>query len=357
MIKKYKKVYIVLSMLLLVVISISLIKLIRIKKNIEKNKVNIQDKNISINDVKDSLFEEINNLSSWVVYWDLEVDDEIKQLENKLDSVSYFAVNFNDKKELLVPQKLITYYNDSKIYNFKKYITIVNDIVYDNGRSSVKDKDILKELLTDEVSRSNHIKEIISLANKYKFNGIEIDYEQIKGDIELWNNFLLFIKELYSEARQNNLDLRVILEPNAPIDKLDFIEGPTYVMMCYNLHGGFSEPGEKANKEFIESLIEKMGKINSNKIFAIAPGGFDWVAKGNAKAVSEVEANKIIEKYNVDVKRDNNSQYLYFNYIDEDDIKHEVWYADKVTLEYLSEVITEAGYDISLWRLGSNLFK
>lgn len=75
MIKKYKKVYIVLSILLLVVISISLIKLISIKKNIEKNKVNIQDKNISINDVKDSLFEEINNLSSWVVYWDLEVDD------------------------------------------------------------------------------------------------------------------------------------------------------------------------------------------------------------------------------------------------------------------------------------------
>lgn len=356
MIKKHRKIYILIGVLILTIISIFLLKLINKKKNIEENNVTTPRNNLSTNADNEELFVNLNDLSSWVVYWDLNVDKEMKKLDNKLSSLSYFAANFNESNELVIPEKLIEYYNETKPYNFKKYITIVNDVVYDNGKSSLKDKGVLSKVLSDEVSRKNHINEIIDLAKNYEFDGIEIDYEQIKEDLGLWDNFLLFIKELYSNASSNNLELRVILEPNAPIDKLEFIEGPTYVMMCYNLYGPFSEPGEKANKKFIEDLIEKMKSIGSDKKFAIATGGFDWGENGKTKSVSELEANKIISEYNVDVKRDDNSKYIFFYYIDKDNIKHEVWYADKVTLEYLYKTITEAGYEVSLWRLGGNLF-
>ena len=357
MIKKHRKIYILIGVLILTIISIFLLKLINNKKNIEENNVTTQRNNLSTNVDNQELFMNLNDLSSWVVYWDLNVDKEIKKLDNKLGNLSYFGANFNESNELVIPEKLIEYYNETKPYNFKKYITIVNDVVYDNGKSSLKDKGVLSKVLSDEVSRENHINEIIDLAKKYEFDGIEIDYEQIKEDLGLWDNFLLFIRDLYNESNSNNLDLRVLLEPNAPMDKLNFIEGPTYVMMCYNLHGSFSNPGEKANVKFIKDLIEKMEVINSNKSFAIATGGFDWSEDGKTKAVSELEVNKIKNQYNIDVNRDDNSKYLYFNYIDENKTKHEVWYADKITLKYLYSPIIDSGYDVSLWRLGGNLFK
>ena len=145
MIKKHRKIYILIGALILTIISIFLLKLINNKKNIEENNVTTPRNNLSTNVDNQELFMNLNDLSSWVVYWDLNVDKEIKKLDNKLGSLSYFGANFNESNELVIPEKLIEYYNETKPYNFKKYITIVNDVVYDNGKSSLKDKGVLSK--------------------------------------------------------------------------------------------------------------------------------------------------------------------------------------------------------------------
>lgn len=301
--------------------------------------------------------ENIDNLSAWITYWDLDVQGEIKSLDKQLKEVSYFAAYFDSNNELIMPQQLVDYYNRTKDEDYTKYLTIVNDKINSDGTSSLKDKDLLKTLLTDSTLRSKHVKDIISLASQYGFNGIEIDYEQIKDDMELWNNYLLFIKELYDESNGIGLKLRVILEPNVPFDVLEFIEGPTYVMMCYNLHGGFSEPGEKANPQFIKELMDKMERVPGSKNFAIATGGFNWASDGKVTSLSEVEAKDLVKEYRAKEERDNKSQCIVFKYTDEDGIEHEVWYADKNTLNSWMQVIKEKGYGISLWRLGGNVFE
>lgn len=304
------------------------------------------------------IFEEnINNLSAWVVYWDLNYDKEIRTLDKELKNICYFAVNFNSNNELVIPEKLISCYNETNGYDYNKYITIVNDKINSDGSSSLKDINLLKALLSNSDLRSSHIEDIISLAVKYNFDGIEIDYEQIKKDIKLWKDYILFINELYQKAEKEGLKLRVVLEPNIPFDKLSFNEGPTYVVMCYNLHGGFSEPGEKANPKFIRSLMDKTSKIPGKKDFAIATGGFNWASNGKTTSVSETEAKRISKEYRAKVERDDESQCLFFNYKDEDNIEHEVWYADKITLKSWMKFIREKGHDISLWRLGGNLFE
>jgi spore germination protein YaaH len=133
---------------------------------------------------------------------------------------------------------------------------------------------------------------------------------------------------------------------------LIFDEGPAYVVMCYNLHGGFSSPGGKANPKFILELIEKARKIPGKKDFAVATGGFNWAKNGRTTAVSETEANLILKEYKSQVKRDDESKCLFFKYKDKDSIEHEVWYADKITLKSWMSVIIEKGYDTSIWRLG-----
>jgi spore germination protein len=314
--------------------------------------------NIVVLDEDKKIFgENTNNLSAWVAYWDLNSDKEIKTLDRELKNICYFAVNFNSNNELVMPEKLTNYYNETKSYDYNKYITIVNDKINSDGSSLLKDTNILKSLLSDSDLRSGHIEEIINLAVKYDFDGIEIDYEQIKNDMKLWDDYILFINELYKKAEKEGLKIRVVLEPSIPFDKLSFVEGPTYVMMCYNLHGGFSEPGEKTNPKFIRDLIEKTSKVPGKKDFAIATGGFNWASNGKTTPVSETEANGLLKEYSAKIKRDDESQCLFFNYKDEDNIEHEVWYADKVTLKSWMKVITDKGYDISIWRLGGNLFE
>ncbi|MBC2396311.1 glycosyl hydrolase family 18 protein [Clostridium tetanomorphum] len=341
-----------LTLLILLIVSVIYIGVFS-----KENNSNNKDSNVEINKEEKIFAENINNLSAWVVYWDLESHKEIKVLDRQLKNVCYFAVSFNSNNELVMPEKLINHYKETKEYAYNKYITIVNDKINSDGSSLLKDTNLLKALLSDSDSRSKHIKEVINLAVKYGFYGIEIDYERIKNDMKLWDDYILFINELYKEAKEKGLELRVVLEPNTPIDKLKFNEGPTYVMMCYNLHGGFSKPGEKANPEFINRLIEKMSKVPGKKNFAIATGGFDWASNGKTMAVSEAEVKSILKKYNTKVQRHNESQCLFFNYKDEDNIEHEVWYGDITTLNFWMKGIAEKGYDISIWRLGGNLFQ
>ncbi|MBI6874839.1 glycosyl hydrolase family 18 protein [Clostridium aciditolerans] len=323
---------------------------------VSSKEANSKSKDVALNKDTKIFDKNINNFSAWVVYWDLNSDKEIKTLDKKLKNISYFAANFNSNNQLVMPEELINYYNKTKSYDYNKYITIVNDKMNSDGSYSLKDTNLLNSILSNPDSRSKHIEEIINLAAKYGFDGIEIDYEQIKNDMKLWDNYILFINELYQKAENKGLKLRVVLETNTPFDKLSFPEGPTYVLMCYNLHGGFSEPGGKADPEFIRNSIEKMSKVPGKKDFAIATGGFNWASNGKTTSVTEAEASNLLKTYNVKAERDNKSQCLFFNYKDENNIKHEVWYADKVTLESWMKVITEKGYDISIWRLGGNLF-
>lgn len=319
--------------------------------NVSPKEDNLKNKDINVFDG------DISNLSTWVVYWDLSSNEEIEKLNNKLKTVSYFAVNFDSDNKLVMPEQLINYYNETKSYNYDKYITIVNDKANIDGSYAQKDANLLKSLLSNPDSRDKHIEEIINLALKYGFDGIEIDYEKIRNDMKLWDNFIEFINRLYQKSGNVGLKLRVVLETNTPFDKLNFAEGPAYVLMCYNLHGGSSKPGGKASSEFIKKSIESMSKVLGKKNFAIATGGFDWASNGKTTSITEAYAVDLLKKYNSKAERDSESQCLFFNYKDENDMKHEVWYADKITLKSWMQVITEKGYDISIWRLGGNLFE
>lgn len=295
------------------------------------------------------------NLSAWVVYWDLDVKKEIKSLGKGLENVCYFAGNFDENNKLYINEDILNYYNETKKENYNKYITIVNDKVLEDGSSSLKDIEVLEDILFDEEKMKNHLEEVINLAKSNGFDGVEIDYEQMKNNTKLWDSFMIFISNLYERCQEENLKLRVLLEPNIPFDDIKFVEGPTYVMMCYNLHGGFSEPGEKANESFVKELIEKMESVPGEKNFAIATGGFDWDSEGGTKSITEIEARSKIVEYDAKVERDKESDALVFKYEDENKVKHEVWYSDTITISKLAKVIKDSGYDVSIWRLGGNI--
>lgn len=306
---------------------------------------------------RDIIFDEsINEISSWLVYWNLDINEELSSLGNKLKRISYFEAYFNEKYEIILPDELVEYFEETKYDNYEKYLTFVNDVKKDDDNFSLKDVNMIKEILSDSEACNKYIDDIIGIAEDNGFDGVDIDFEGIKNDIELWNEYIDFINKLYDKCKQSELKVRIILEPSTPIENLDFKEGPAYIMMCYNLHGSSTEPGEKANPKFINKLMDKMEKIHGTKEFAVATGGYDWNGNGEIASVDEKKAEELLKKYNADKKRDSDSGCLYFEYKDEKNIKHDVWYADKHTLNKWMKIINERGYKVNLWRLGGNKF-
>lgn len=313
----------------------------------------------------------------WLAYWDtLDFEEEIDYWSERISNIVYFAAYFNENNELFVPDDI----NDTKeivdeLYGSEgwgNYISFVNDKVYSDGKSSLKDTELLYELFKSNESIDNHVNEIINIAVEGGYEGIEIDYEKIRKDLDLWDKFTVFLEKLIEVADSYNLPIRVLLEPSTPVDKINLPEGPEYIMMCYNLYGYGTKPGPKADKAFLLELVDKMKKVSSNRGYALATGGFDFADNGQIKAITKQEAEEILADYNgtnmnseavvdneasveneITVTRDEDSKCNVFKYTDDNGINHEVWYADNVTLDYWEGILSEAGEkNISIWKLG-----
>ncbi len=301
------------------------------------------------------------NLTVWGVYWDVEAAaNEIRYISEHIANISYFAAYFNPDNTVFIPEHISTLLSSSRNTLKNKailhYLSVVNDKINSDGTSALKDKELLYQLLADKKSRVQHIDELIRLTQENRYDGIEIDYEGIKKDEDLWGFFLDFVSELYAKASDNRLKMRVILEPSAPVDKLDFPEGPEYVVMCYNLYGTHSGPGPKADIEFLKGLSERMRMLPGEVNFALATGGFEWDDKGNVRAVTEEKAVELMQLYDAEATRDKESHSMVFNYVDSDNVQHEVWFADEVTLtEWIKLLRNKKHKKFSLWRLGGNM--
>lgn len=323
---------------------------------------NINIKGIDRDDNKEY---EINinniNYSIWTTYWDTkDLEYEIENIKDSIDDICYFAAYFNNDKIPFIPKETIESFEMVRaLYGpmgYGSYLTFVNDLILEDSTSSLKDVDLLYTLFETDKSMDSHIKDILYMTTKEGFDGIEIDYEAINKDLKLWELFIEFIDKLYKSANEKNISVRIVLEPNAPLDVINLPEGPEYVMMCYNLHGYGTTPGPKANKVFIEDIIKKTKTLPGKVNFALATGGYDFQSNGVVNSLTEREAVELLKIYYKSPMREEESQALFFNYIDNEGISHEVWYADKDTIKYWVSIIQETGnYDISLWRMGGNI--
>lgn len=301
---------------------------------------------------------EQGEMSAWTVYWNQETAyQELNNLGNKIQKLSHFSAYFQMDNSLFIPENVTNFFvtiKNSQKNSYIHYLSFVNDKLLEDGKSLLKDTQLLYDIFSDEFTRKNHIDSIIRLSLEGGYDGIEIDYEGIRSDQQLWQYFTQFINELYAETEEKKLLLRVVLEPSAPVDELELPKGPEYIMMCYNLYGIGTEPGPKANSDFIIEMVQKMKMLDESFTVAFATGGFDWY-DGTAVAVTEFQANELVQLYQVDVLRDEASQSLVFKYTDEHEREHEVWFADIITLNFWIETSKTHGVDsFAIWRLGGN---
>lgn len=296
-------------------------------------------------------------LSTWVADWQWEAGiQDLNQLSNGLKSLQMFAAYFDNQDKLYFTKEMQTampqLLDAAKQIGLKNIdLTIVNDMINADGTSIQKDSTLITGLIATKESREEHINEMINVVNQYGLTGVEIDFEMVKE--KDWKKLITFYSELYQRLHNEGKTLRIVLEPRTPIEKLKLPKGPTYVMMAYNLYGTHSGPGPKADFAFITKLTKKMSKLPGKPIVAIATGGFDWTENGKTTSITEKQAAELALKSNSSIKRDSASGSAYFTYLDENNVKHTVWYADSVTLSQWIAHLRKKGYPkVAIWRLG-----
>ena len=300
------------------------------------------------------------DISAWITDWDFKEGlTETQSVSVPFNSIQMFAVYFDRNGELFIPQnvKKILKESQKELENQKLYnvsLTVVNDTVSDKGESiQKKDQNLVKKIITDERVQKENIDKLTDLIKGSHFEGLTLDYEKIP--YENWNGYASYIDKLGNTLKKQGKTLKIVLEPESPVDSVKLPKKYEYIIMAYNLYGPGTSHGPKADKKFIENLCDKMNRNFDNKEVAFSLGGFDWSQSGNVTAVTEAQAEKLLSKSGSQKKRYEESKAVYFSYKDNNDKEHTVCYADKETLLFWIDAAKKKGItSFALWRLGGN---
>ncbi len=251
--------------------------------------------------------------------------------------------------------------------------------ILNNFNSSKKDKkgnlspnfdgNLLHGILNNVVKQKEFIKNLIDTLSYYHFQGINIDFEELK---ETTNEPLTnFQKNLYEAMHAKNLV--VTMDVAVKNDDYDYKKLSAYndfiILMAYDQYGSVETgPGPISAQKWIEEALDwTASRIESNKIIVgIAGYGYDWTTddEGNkiVKELTYIEAINKAKLSNSTIDYDDDSYNLHFRYIEEhtDDttkkqvlIKHDVWFTDAATSFNILRFCDEYGAaGTALWRLG-----
>lgn len=293
-------------------------------------------------------------LSIWLPEWQNKAAiEDVKNSQQGLQDIHVFGAYFNENDQLLLTEDATeTLKQTQQQFNESHHVilTLINDYVKDNASLVQKDSALLRRLFQDKSSMQRHIDNIMQVVEQYNVNGIEIDYEKVaKEDL---SKYVRFIEQLYEQLLKKDVSLHVVLEPGFPFN-VKLPNGPKYTVMAYNVHGYHSGPGAKATYSFLNDLVKKIRKSNQKLAIAFATGGFEWVKQGKTVALTEVEAEELLNKTQAVKNRDQASGAAYFTFLDEQNVKHEVWYADQETLKKWTAHVQKRSYnEVVLWRAG-----
>lgn len=292
--------------------------------------------------------------SAWLPYWEAESAlEETKMLGEQVETAIAFAAIFDSEdKPLMLPDTEALLRSLQNQRESGVLLSVVNDVQTAPGSYDNKSADLLRRLLKDDESISRHIEQLFRLVDTYGLTGLEIDYEAIKQDEALWERFAVFLERLYTQFSAQGLTLRVVLSWDAP-KYVTLPEGPEYTVMCYNLYGGHSGPGPKADFAFLEEICRLYRPYVASTHMAFATGGFDWSTE-KTRALTQLQAQQLLEQKGVEPVRDPGSGALCGSYTDESG-EHTLWYADGRTLALWKQTVRKHGFvHIDLFRMGGN---
>ncbi|MFL6307162.1 MAG: glycosyltransferase [Candidatus Sulfotelmatobacter sp.] len=219
--------------------------------------------------------------------------------------------------------------------------------------------------LNDPDARARFRREAGQFLSSGRYRGLMIDFEAFPAKGQ--PGYVALLRELSQDLHSRGMKLYVAVPPHN--DEFDYpalaaaVDG--VVLMDYDEHYPGGKSGPVASQDwFLDNLKYARKVIPQNKIIcAIANYGYDWVLKpkdgklppGEHDAgVSVQEAWLAARDSDEDVNFDDEAMNPHFSYLDERNLRHDIWFVDAVTALNHMRVAQSLGIQtFALWRLGS----
>jgi peptidoglycan-N-acetylglucosamine deacetylase len=214
-------------------------------------------------------------------------------------------------------------------------------------------------IIASKAKREKIIAGILSILEKNHFQGINIDFEELKENSD--EQLISFQKEIYTELHAKGL---LVAQ-----DVIPFNEDYNYVslakyndflfLMAYDEYNRTSKPGPIAEQKWIEAAaMDALKKIPSSKIvLGLAAYGYDWMANegpDDVKVVTYDEAIGTGKEAQAHIQYDNDTYNVHYSYADDDNTVHDVYFTDAATTFNAMRFAVESEMGgVALWRLGS----
>ncbi|HEX6822470.1 MAG TPA: glycosyltransferase [Candidatus Sulfotelmatobacter sp.] len=219
--------------------------------------------------------------------------------------------------------------------------------------------------LNDPDARARFRREAGQFLSSGRYRGLMIDFEAFPAKGQ--PGYVALLRELSEDLHSRGMKLYVAVQPHN--EEFDYpaiaaaVDG--VVLMDYDEHYPGGKSGPVASQDwFLDNLKYARTVIPLNKIIcAIANYGYDWVLKpkdgklppGEHDAgVSVQEAWLAARDSDEDVNFDDDAMNPHFSYLDERNLRHDIWFVDAVTALNHMRVAQSLGIQtFALWRLGS----
>ena len=226
------------------------------------------------------------------------------------------------------------------------------------------DSERVEYILDDRDAQSEFIREIGQLLERFNFDGVTIDFEEVIADER--DNFSDFIGKLSEHLHKQGKIVQIALHPktgSVQDKKYEFQDwrslsafADQIYIMAYGEHYDEGDSGPIASYPWVKKIIDYANSfdLQLNKFYLGIPlYGYDW-QDGEDKAVGLTyqQVQNLQKKYDIESLWDEVSKSPYFTY-EKDGIKHEVWFENKESVSYKKELVYDSGFaGVTFWRLG-----
>lgn len=223
------------------------------------------------------------------------------------------------------------------------------------------DKDIdYAVLFSSKSARRTLIGTLIKDATAYGYDGINLDFENVKKDYA--KDFLQFVRELAVECHKNNIILSTDNYKPENYNKFyNLKEQSSYVdyviVMAYDEHYAGSEAGSVASLPFVmEAVSDTVALVPSNQVIVGIPFYTRiWSVSGSTTTSRAVGMQDAINELNADGHTApwNEEAGQYVSSYEKNGVTKKTWFEEDKSVEEKLKVISE--YDvagIAAWKLG-----
>ncbi|HEY1928796.1 MAG TPA: glycosyltransferase [Caulobacteraceae bacterium] len=230
-----------------------------------------------------------------------------------------------------------------------------------NGHNAESDQPLASDMLMNPAAQKALISNLVTLVKQRGWAGYVFDLENLSRPALA--RYPAFLAQARAALKPLGREVWVAVpfgDDAWPLRRFRAVSD-SVVLMAYDQHWGGGEPGPVTAQDWFEqTLAYDMRQLDpSHTIIALGAHGYDWTLadkKGpaSAHAVGFYDATQTAHDANAQVSLDDDSLNPTFEYQDDDDRKHVVWFLDVATFfnqMKVADAYRPQGY--ALWRMGA----